>query len=141
MHGWRPHAPGFLKLLWFSRRYVCVCVRACVCVCVRVCVCVCVCLSVRVSVCVSVCVSTPEGINNQWRDIGHVWLVKQVSRLFPAFNYFIWHLPSIKWMGVAMLTQHVVNSCQRKLRWCDASYKRTTGKTERFIYKSEWTNA
>ena len=43
----RPHAPGFLKLLWFACRYACVCV----------------------SVCLSVCVSTPEAINNQWRDI------------------------------------------------------------------------
>ena len=83
-------APGFLKLFWFARRYVCVCV--------------------------SVCVSAPEAINNQWRDIGRVRLVKQVLRLFPAFNYFIRHLPSIKWMGVAILTQHVVNACQRKLR-------------------------
>ena len=31
----------------------------------------------------------PEGINNQWHDIGHVRLVKQVLQLFPAFNYFI----------------------------------------------------
>ena len=69
-----------------------------------------------VYVCVSVCVSTPQASNNQWRDIGHVRLVKQVLRLFPAFNYFIWHLLSIKWMGVAILTQHVVNACQRKLR-------------------------
>ena len=50
--------PGFLKLLWFACWYVCVCV--------------------------SVCVSAPEGINNQWCDIGRVGLVKQVSRLFPA---------------------------------------------------------
>ena len=34
-----PCAPDFLKLLWFTRWYVCV------------------------------CVSTPEGINNQWRDM------------------------------------------------------------------------
>ena len=39
-----------------------------------------------------------------WCDIGRVRLVKQVLRLFPAFNYFIRHLPSIKWMGVAVLT-------------------------------------
>ena len=55
-----------------------------------------------------------------WCDIGRVQLVKQVSWLFPAFNYsiyFIWHLPSGKWMGVSILTQHVVNTCQRKLRW------------------------
>ena len=91
-HGRRPRAPGFLKLLWFACRYACVCVL------------------------VSVCVSAPEAINNQWCDIDRVRLVKQVLRLFPAFNYFIRHLPSIKWMGVAILTQHVVNACQRKLR-------------------------
>ena len=37
---------------------------------------------VRTSVCV--CVSAPKCINNQWRDIGRVRLVKQVSQLFPA---------------------------------------------------------
>ena len=71
---------------------------------------------VRASVCVCVCVSAPEAINNQWRDIVCVRLVKQVLRHFPAFNYFIQHLLSIKWMDVAILTQHVVNACQRKLR-------------------------
>ena len=48
-----PRALGFLKLLWFARRYVCVYVCECVCV------------------CVCVCVSAPEAINNQWRDM--VW--------------------------------------------------------------------
>ena len=40
VRGRRPCAPGFLKLLWFARWYVCVCV--CVCVCVYVCVYLCV---------------------------------------------------------------------------------------------------
>ena len=40
----RPNrAPDFLKLLWLARQYT--------------------------YVCVCVCVSTPEGINNQWRDM------------------------------------------------------------------------
>ena len=39
-------------------------------------------------------------------------LVKQVLRLFPAFNYFIRQLSLIKWMGVGILTQLVVNACQ-----------------------------
>ena len=112
--GQRPHAPGFLKLLWFARRYACV------------------------SVCPPQGPLITSGVI--WCDIGHVWLVKQVLQLFPAFNYFIWHFPSIKWMGVAILTQHVVNACQRKLRWRGTSYKRTTQKTEHFIYKSEWAN-
>ena len=86
----RPRAPGFLKLLWFARRYVCVCV----------------CPPPRPLI--------TSGVI--WCDIGRERLVKQVLRLFPAFNYFIRHLPSIKWMGVAILTQHVVSACQRKLR-------------------------
>ena len=52
-----PRMPGFLKMLWFIHR------------CVFVCVCG--------------YVSAPEGIKNQcviWCDIGHVQLVKQVSR-------------------------------------------------------------
>ena len=61
----KPHAPGFLKLLWFVRRYACVCA------------------SVR---------PPPKALITSgviWCDIGRVRLVKQVSRLFPAFNYFI----------------------------------------------------
>ena len=61
---------------------------------------VCVC----VYVCVSVCPPPRQLINSGviWCDIGRVQLVKQVLRLFPAFNYFIRHLPLIKWMGVAI---------------------------------------
>ena len=71
-----------------------------------------------------------------WCGIVCVWLVKQVLQLFPAFSCFIWHLPSINWMGVAILTQHVVNTCQR--RWCGTSYGRTA---EHFIFKGKVTNA
>ena len=87
-------SPGFLKLLWFVCWYVCVCV------------------------CVSVCPPPRPLITSgvMWCDIDRVRLVKPVLRLFPAFNYFIQRLPSIKWMGMAILTQHIVNSCQRKLR-------------------------
>ena len=69
---------------------------------------------------VSVCVCPPprplitSGVI--WCDIDRVRLVKQVLQLFPAFNYFIPQFPLIKWMGVAILTQLVVNACQRKLR-------------------------
>ena len=80
----------------------------------RVCVCVCVCVCVHVSVCPPPRPLITSGVI--WCDIGRVQLVKQVLRLFPAFNYFIQHSPSIKWMGVAILTQLVVNTCQRKLR-------------------------
>ena len=82
--------------------HVCVHVHACVCVCLRLCVC-------------------PKYIDNQehvWCDIDHVWLVKQVLLLFPpAISCFIWHFPSIKWMSLALLTQHVMNACQRRLKF------------------------
>ena len=55
------HAPSFLKLLWFVRQHVCVC------------------LPLRALI--------TSGVI--WHDIGRVQLAKQVSRLFPAFNYFI----------------------------------------------------
>ena len=44
-----------------------------------------------VCVCLCVCVSALEAlitIDVIWYDIGRVQLVKQVSQLFPAFNYF-----------------------------------------------------
>ena len=89
-HGLWSRMPGFLKLLWFAHRYVCA----------------------------YVCLSSKPLITSGviWCDIERVRLVKQVLRLFPNFNYFIRHLPLIKWMGVAILTQHVMNTCQKKLR-------------------------
>ena len=59
-----------------------------------------------VCMCVSVCPPPRPLITSGviWCDIGRVRLVKQVLRLFPAFNYFIRHLISIKWMAVAILT-------------------------------------
>ena len=95
----RPDAPGYLKLLWFTHWYVCVCV----------------CLSV----CLFVCLSAPKGINNQWRDM--LWYMPCTIgyNKFHSFSLLliIWHLLLIKWIGVAILIQHVVNACQRKLRW------------------------
>ena len=67
-------------------------------------------------VCVCVCVSAPRTLITSgviWCVIDRVQLVNQVSWLFPAFNYFIWHLSSIKWMAVAILTQHIMNTCQK----------------------------
>ena len=88
--GRRPRAPGFLKLFWSACQYACVCV----------------CPPPRPLI--------TSGVI--WCDIDRVRLVKQVLRLFPSFNYVIQQFPSIKWMGVAILTQLVVNACQRKLR-------------------------
>ena len=87
-HAAEGRAPGFLKLFWFVCQYVCVCLPP-----------------------------RPLITNGMIGcDIDRVRLVKQVLQLFPVFNYFIRYLLSIKWMGVAILTQHVVNACQRKLR-------------------------
>ena len=96
---------------------------------------------------VCVCVSAPEGINNSGMilcDIGSVRLVKHVSWLFPAFNYFIRMTLTIDKMDGC---GHINTACHERLpkktevTWYCTSYKRTTGKTEHFIYKSEWANA
>ena len=58
--GQRPHASGFLKLLWFAHQYVCV------------------------SVCPPLRALITSGVI--WCDIGRVRLVKQVLRLSPAFK-------------------------------------------------------
>ena len=67
---------------------------------------------------VYVCVSLPlEQLmtsNVIWCHIDHVWLVKQVLLLFLLFSCFIWHLPLIKWMSVALVTQHVASECLPK---------------------------
>ena len=69
---------------------------------------------VCVSDCLSVCPPPRLLITSGmiWCDINHVWLVKQVLWLFPLFSSFIWYLPLIKLMGLALVTQHVVNACQ-----------------------------
>ena len=86
--GTHGRTPGFLKLLWSACQYACVCV--------------CVCVPALRPLITSGMI---------WCDIDRVRLVKQVLRLFPTFNYFIRHLPLIKWMGLIILTQHVVNTC------------------------------
>ena len=109
------HEPCVLKLLWFTCQFMSLCV----------CVCVCVCSPLKVLI--------ASGM--MWCDIDHVWLVKQV--LQTAFSCFIWQLPSVKWMGMALLTQHLVNPCQMILKCCSTSYKRITRKEEHFGYKGE----
>ena len=73
---------------------------------------------VRASVCGSVCPPPRPLITSGviWCDIDRVRLVKQVLRLSPAFNYFIRHSPSIKWMGVAILTQHCSERLPKKTK-------------------------
>ena len=85
-----------------------------------------VCTSVCPCVCVCVCVSTSRPLITSgaiWCDIDRVQLVIQVLRLFPAFNYFIRHLLSIKWIGVAILTQHVMSTCLPKNTKVTRCYK------------------
>ena len=77
-----------------------------------------------------------------WCDIDHVGLVKQVLQLFPAFNYFIWHLPLIKWMGMAILTQHIMKVCQRKLSDEVLAKKRLSERwSTSFVKVSGWMRA
>ena len=52
-----------------------------------------------------------------WCDIGHVWLVKQVLRLFSI-------LPSINWKGLALVTQGAMHAKQRCQSWCHTSHRR-----------------
>ena len=37
-------------------------------------------------------------------------------------GFFIWHQPSILWMGVALITKRVVNTCPRIQRQCYISH-------------------
>ena len=92
----QPHVPDFLKFLWFARQYVCVC------------------LPPRALI--------TSGVI--WHDIGRVQLVKQISRLFPAFNYILYMTLAINKMnGCGHINTAVMNVCQRKLRWYGTNYK------------------
>ena len=79
------------------------------------CFCSCIGMCVYVRVCLSVCVFTPRPLitsGMMWRATDHVWLVKQILWLFQLFSCFIWHLPSIKWMSMALVTQGLMNASQ-----------------------------
>ena len=82
----------------------------CFCLCIGMCMCVCA------SVCLSVCLAPRALITSGviWCDIGRVWLVKPVTQLFSL-------LLSIKWMGMALVTQHVMHARQRWQSWCRTS--------------------
>ena len=85
----------FLEIILFTLRYVCVCV------------------------CVPVCLSPRPLITSGviWYDIGHVWLVTHIPQLSSL-------LPSINWMGVALVTQCVVHTRQRYQSWHHTSHRR-----------------
>ena len=78
-----------------------------------------------------------------WCDIGYVRLVKQVSWLFPAFNYVLIMILAVNKMdgcGHINTARRERLSKKTKVMQC-YSYKRITGKTKCFIYISEWANA
>ena len=71
----------------------------------RICLCV--------GMCVCLCVSTLKALITSgmiWCDIGRVWLVKSIVQVFNL-------LPSINWMGVALVIQCVMHARQRCWRW------------------------
>ena len=60
-----------------------------------------------------------------------------------AFSTFQLLYISIKWMGVALVTQLIVNACQKDYSNAVLAIERTTdssNKTEHFSYKGEWAN-
>ena len=56
-------------------------------------------------------------------------MVKKVLQHFLLYGCFKLHLLSINWMGVSLVTQHIMNTCQRRLTslayhtilYCEAS--------------------
>ena len=100
--------------------------------------------SMCVSVCPSVCLPPRALITSGmiWCDIGYVWLVKPVPQVFSL-------LPSINWMGVALVTQCVVHARQRCWSWCHIIHKRrhinylviTTRWSTLFIKMNGWMHS
>ena len=75
-------------------------------------ICMSVCLSVYLSVYLSVCLPLRALITNDMicYDVDHMWLVKQVSRLF-CFSVALYDT-----CHQALVIQHVVNTCHKDLR-------------------------
>ena len=88
VRGLWPRVPGFLKSFVFMHWYVCVCV------------CVSVYPPLRILI--------TSGVI--WCDMGRLWLVKPILQLFSL-------LPSINWMGMALVTQCVMHTRQRCWSW------------------------
>ena len=70
--------------------------------------------------CMCVCLPPRELITSHVKRTRNNWI-----RQFYGFIY-IWHLPSINWLGIALVTLRIMNTWQRRLRWCSTSYRRTT---------------
>ena len=56
------------------------------------------------------------------------------------FHCFISHLLSTKWMGMALVTQHIENACQDNMALATEGTTDSSNKMERFSYKGEWVN-
>ena len=60
-----------------------------------------------------------------WYDIGHVWLVKQVLQLFPAFSCLIRMTLAVNKMDGHDLSNTFLRAHRQRCQsWCCASYKR-----------------
>ena len=72
-------------------------------------------------------------ITNYVKGIYNNWLNQFYSF---SVSVRIWHLQSIKWMDIALVTQRVVNAWERGTLLPNS----TTNKTECFRYIGEWVN-
>ena len=108
----------FLEITFVRKMLVCFCVCVCVCVCVhaRACMCVhvrvcaCVCVHVHEHACMRtcVCVSLPP---KTLITSGMIWTLCDWLNKFMAFPIQFLY----KWIGMVLVTQHVLNTWER--RW------------------------
>ena len=57
---------------------------------------------------VGMCVSAYKAVNNYSHDMKLYWLIQEHSSLI------MWQLPSVLWMGVALLTKHIASTGQMR---------------------------
>ena len=87
-----------------------------------VCMCVCVCVHVSVCVCVYVCASKLRALITSgvmWCDVSCMWLIKSVLQLFSF-------LPSINWIGLALVTQCIMQTKRRCQSLHHTSHRRSS---------------
>ena len=66
-------------------------------------------ISMRMCLSVCLCIQPLKALITRgiiWCDTDHVCLIKQILQLSPAFSCFMWHLPSIKWMGIVLFSRN-----------------------------------
>ena len=73
---------------------------------------------VRTSVCACLCLPSKALITSGviWCDIGRVRLNKFYDFPLLLITLYYMTLAVDRWMSMAILTQHIMNACQRKLR-------------------------